>query len=92
MNHKELVASVAEQLSLSQTKANTVVRTILDAILTGVMEEGEVRVAGFGTFELVERAARVARNPQTGETIEVPAHKAFKFRPASAVKNLVREL
>lgn len=51
-----------------------------------LLQRGRVEVRGFGTFELVRRKARRARNPRTGERIEIPARTAVRFSPSPALK------
>jgi DNA-binding protein HU-beta len=86
MNTAELVASVvsAAQLSHKDAKAavDAVFRSIHEALVTG----DSVRIA-LGTFSVKDRAARTARNPQTGGTVKVAASKVAKFKPSKALKN-----
>ncbi|WP_144533999.1 HU family DNA-binding protein [Bacillus pumilus] len=76
MNKTELVSAVVE--------------ATLDAIESTLKEEGQVKIAGFGTFEVATRAARKGRNPQTGEEIDIPETKAPKFKAAKALKDAVK--
>ena len=66
--------------------AGKAVKAVLDSILDGVERDGSVSIAGFGTFERKERAARTGRNPRTGESLEIPASITVGFRPAAALK------
>lgn len=74
---------------LTRQQASEAVSTVLNAIADELAGSGEVRLSGFGTFAVVERAAREARNPQTGETMTVPPRKNPKFKPAAALKKAV---
>lgn len=80
MTEKELIAAVADQTN--QTKV--VVKEILDAIADAIVEVGSkeesVRIAKLGTFKGVMTKSRQARNPRTGETVNVPAKKRLKFK------------
>ena len=75
MNKTELINAVAEKAELSKKDAEAAVTAMIDAI-TGALVEGEkVQLVGFGAFEVKARAERVGRNPQTKETITIPASK-----------------
>ncbi len=87
MNKTELVRAVAEKADLTLAVAGDAVNAAVEAIVNALAEGEEVAVLGFGTFKVAERAARTARNPQTGETIEVPASKAVTFKVSKAVKD-----
>jgi DNA-binding protein HU-beta len=87
MNHAELVEKVAEVAQTTKADAaravDAVVQTIVDALKGGE----EVRVTGLGIFDAVVRDARPGRNPRTGESIEVPASTALRFRAGKAAKD-----
>ena len=63
-----------------------VIREVFDAVSTVLMKTGRVEIDGFGTFDLHLRKARKARNPRTGERIDLPAKTAVRFTPAAALK------
>ena len=89
MNKTELVAAVAEQADISKKDAEKVLKAFVD-VVTEEMKKGEkVQLVGFGTFEVSERAAREGRNPRTGETMEIAASKAPKFKAGKALKDAV---
>lgn len=91
MNKTELVAAVAEQADISKKDAEKVLKAFVD-VVTEEMKKGEkVQLVGFGTFEVSERAAREGRNPRTGETMEIAASKAPKFKAGKALKDMVNE-
>ncbi|MCM3365926.1 HU family DNA-binding protein [Bacillus safensis] len=90
MNKTELVLAVVEATGLAKKEVVTVVETTFDAIESTLKEEGQVKIAGFGTFEVTTRAARKGRNPQTGEEIDIPETKAPKFKAAKALKDAVK--
>jgi DNA-binding protein HU-beta len=83
MNKGELIEKVAKNSGLSKTDADKALSSILDAIAEAVATEDKVTLIGFGTFSLSERAAREGRNPQTGETLQIPARKIVKFKAGS---------
>ena len=75
MNKSELVASVAEVAELTKKDAEKAVNAVFASVQKALVEDDKVQIIGFGTFEVRTRAARKGRNPQTGETIEIPASK-----------------
>ncbi len=90
MNKADLVKHVAAQANLSQAAAAEAVEAVLGGI-TGALKNGDtVSLVGFGTFSVVERAARTARNPRTGETIQVGPSKAPKFKAGKGLKDAVK--
>lgn len=89
MNKSELVDAVASATNSSKADAQASVDAVIDAI-TGALQQGDkVSLTGFGTFEVRDRAARTARNPQTGETIQVRASKAPAFKAGKGLKDAV---
>ena len=91
MNKRDLVESVASELGGSRATAERAVKAVIDGILDGVERDRTVTIAGFGTFERKERAARLGRNPRTGESLEIPASTTVGFRPAAALKRTAVE-
>lgn len=88
MNKQELIDNVSDMTSLPKKDAKVVVEAVIDAIKNGILNDGKVSLAGFGTFKAVEKPARVARNPKTGESINVEAKTVTKFKAAKEMKNL----
>ncbi len=89
MNKSELVEAVVTSTRSSKAEAQAHVDAVVDAISTALVRGDKVSLTGFGTFEVRTRAARKARNPRTGETIEVKASKAPVFRAGKSLKDLV---
>jgi DNA-binding protein HU-beta len=89
MNKTDLVNVVANETGLAKKDVDAVVAATLKAITAALKEGDKVQLLGFGTFEVKEVAARVGRNPQTGETIEIPASKKPAFSAAKVLKNEV---
>ena len=83
----ELVDYVAGKVGLSKTQAEDAVNAIVDGIKEGLQKDGDVRLVGFGTFNVRERKARTGRNPQTGETIMIAASKTVGFKAGKALKS-----
>jgi DNA-binding protein HU-beta len=88
MNKAHLVEAVAEQLGGRRAAAEAV-DAVLDTIVRAVAAGEKVSVTGFGTFEKVDRTARIARNPQTGERVKVKKTAVPRFRPGQGFKDLV---
>ena len=89
MNQSELILKTAQVSGVSKKDVEHVLKTAGDVIAAGLAEEGEVTLPGLGKLVTQDKTARDARNPKTGETIHVPAHKAIKFRAAKALKDAV---
>jgi len=90
MNKAELIDHVAASADLSKAAAGAAVEAVISGV-TGALSNGDsVSLVGFGTFSVSDRAARTARNPRTGETINVPASKAPKFKAGKALKDAVK--
>ncbi len=91
MTKAELIETVSTASGLSKKDAAAALNATIDAI-TASLEKGEkVTLPGFGTFEVREKAATTARNPRTGETIQVAAKKAPAFKPGATLKNVVNK-
>ena len=88
MTKAELIDQIAAEATISKAAAGKALNAAINAI-TASLEKGEkVVLPGFGTFEVREKAATTARNPRTGETIQVAAKKAPAFKPGATLKNL----
>ena len=91
MNKTDLVKVVKETLEGVTAKDTAVfVDATIKAIQDAVVAGDKVSIAGFGTFETVERAAREGRNPHTGESLHIEASKAPKFKAGKAFKDAVK--
>ncbi len=88
MNKSELVDMVQTELGeeCSKAHAERVVNSVLNGIGTGLKSDAMVQLVGFGTFQVKDRKARVGRNPQTNEPIQIPASKSVGFRPGTKLK------
>ncbi|MFZ2205628.1 MAG: HU family DNA-binding protein [Minisyncoccia bacterium] len=89
MNKQALVELVHEKLGGTKVQAEEIVDAMFGAIVGTMKKGGEVSIAGFGIFSVKARAARMARNPKTGEQVKVAAKKVPKFRAAKALKDAV---
>ena len=90
MNKADIIDAVHGKLEGTKKQAEEVVEMIFGAITKELANGGEVSVSGFGIFAAKQRAARQARNPRTGEMVNVPATKVPKFRAAKALKDAVK--
>ena len=89
MNKSELVGRVSESVDGGRAVATRAVEAVIKEIQDAVSRGEKVAISGFGVFERVERAARIGRNPATGEAIKIPAKKVVKFRLAKSVKDAI---
>jgi len=91
MNKSELVAAVAERAELSRKDADAAVCAVIEAITEALKNGDKVQLVGFGSFEVKDRAARVATKPGTTEKIEIPAAKVPAFKAGKALKDAVNQ-
>lgn len=89
MNKNDLIAAVADAADLQKGDAGKAVDAVFDIITNALKNGDEVRLVGFGTFEVVKRAASVGRNPQTGEPLQIPETKVPKFKAGKVLKQTV---
>ena len=90
MNKADLINHVAAAAGLSKSSAAEGVEAMLGGIIDSLRNGESVSLVGFGTFSVANRAARTARNPRTGETIQVGPSRAPKFKPGKALKDAVK--
>lgn len=89
MNKGELVKAIASRTLTSQKQVTVVLDSLLEVISEEVANGGKVMIVGFGSFEVTERKEREGRNPQTGESMTIPATKVPTFSPGKALKDKV---
>jgi len=89
MNKNDLVAYVADASGLSKNDATKAVDAVFDGIAESLKKGDEVRLVGFGSFAVAERAASEGRNPRTGEKIAIEASKQPKFKAGKGLKDAV---
>ena len=90
MTKADIVAAVADELYLSRKDAEKAVNLVFNSVKTGLKQGDKVAIAGFGTFEVRERAARTGRNPRTGEDITIPAQRTPAFKAGKDLKDSVK--
>ena len=91
MNKNELIASIASETGLTKTDSAKALDAFVASITNALKKGDEVRLVGFGTFEVSERAAREGRNPQSGEPMKIEASKAPRFKAGKALKDMINE-
>lgn len=90
MTKEELVAKIAKDTEVTKAQATRALNSMLDGITSSLKRGRKVSFVGFGTFSVSKRKARTGRNPQTGETIRIPAAKVPKFKAGKSLKEAVR--
>ena len=91
MNKAELIEVIAKEAKLSKAAAQAALDATIAAVVKAVTKGDSVSLVGFGSFSSGKRAARTGRNPQTGETIKIPAAKTVKFSAGKAFKDSVNK-
>jgi DNA-binding protein HU-beta len=89
MNKQDLVRSAMDRMEMSRNDAVYLIDGVFEDIQVAVVSGEPVKIPGFGQFKVRDRAARMARNPATGEQVRVPAKRVFKFLAAKALKDAV---
>ncbi len=89
MNKTELVNQIAESADINTKQAGDALQAFMGAVTDTVRKGDKLTLIGFGTFSVTERKARDGRNPQTGETIKIPAKKVVKFKAGSKLADTV---
>jgi DNA-binding protein HU-beta len=89
VNKQQLIDAAADSAELGKTDMSRALDALLGTITDALKAGEKVAVTGFGTFEVRDRSARTARNPQTGEEIQVPASRAPAFKAGKALKDAV---
>ena len=91
MNKADIISKIVEATNLKRAEADEAITSFLDSIKEGLKNGEKITIIGFGSFSVVERKARMGRNPQTGQEIEIPAKKTVKFNPAVKLKEEVND-
>jgi len=89
MNKQELVTNVSQKVESTKKDADKFVTATLDAILETLGDQESIKLVGFGNWEIKKKAARVGRNPKTGEEVQIPEKMAVKFKPGKQMRNVV---
>src|SRR5690242_20317396 len=89
---EEIVKTISEEIGMTQLKTKEIVQKTFNAIVETLVEERRIELRNFGVFEVKARAARKARNPRTGQRVDVPEKFVVTFKPGKEMEEKVREL
>jgi integration host factor subunit beta len=89
---KDIVKAISEQIGMTQLKTKEIVQQTFDAIIDTLVREHRIELRNFGVFEVKKRAARKARNPRTGERVDVAEKYVVTFKPGKEMEEKVRLL
>jgi integration host factor subunit beta len=89
---KEIVKQISDEIGLTQLKTKEIVQKTFDAIVETLLEVGRIELRNFGVFEVKQRKARKARNPRTGDKVDVPPKNVVTFKPGKEMEEKVRLL
>jgi nucleoid DNA-binding protein len=89
---KEIVKQISERIGLTQLKTKDIVQQTFDAIVDTLIEVGRIELRNFGVFEVKKRKARKARNPRTGDKVDVPPKFVVTFKPGKEMEERVRQM
>ena len=90
MNKSELITEMSTKAGMTKLDTEKVLKAFIDTVTETLAKGEKIQLVGFGSFEVVERAARTGRNPQDGSTIMIPKSKAPKFKFAKNVRDIVK--
>jgi len=90
MTKKEIVKQISERLSVPQLVIKDIVQQTFDSIIDTLIEHGRIELRNFGVFEVKKRKGRSARNPRSGEKVQVPAKVVVTFKPGKEMEEKVR--
>jgi nucleoid DNA-binding protein len=89
---KEIVKTISDKIGMTQLKTKEIVQNTFQAIVDTLVEERRIELRNFGVFEVKQRAARKARNPRTGQRVDVPQKFVVTFKPGKQMEERVRQL
>lgn len=92
MTKKEIVKQIADRAQLTQLKTKEIVQWTFDAIVDTLIQDGRIELRNFGVFEVKRRKARKARNPRTGEKVDVEPKNVVTFKPGKEMEERVRKM
>ena len=91
MTKADLIEKISLMTAFTKKESSEIVERVFDVVKT-TLEAGEnIKIAGFGNFEVKEKAARSGRNPQTGEIIEIAPRRVLTFKPSQVLKKSINE-
>jgi nucleoid DNA-binding protein len=89
---KEIVKQISDELGLTQLKTKEIVQKTFNAIVETLLREKRIELRNFGVFEVKRRKARKARNPRTGEKVDVEPKNVVTFKPGKEMEERVRQM
>jgi DNA-binding protein HU-beta len=89
MNKQDLIKAIATKLEVNKKDVETIVDAVFDTIGETLVSGEDVNLSGFGKLVVKDTAPRVARNPKTGESVDVPASRKVAFKAAKVLKDAV---
>jgi integration host factor subunit alpha len=92
MTKADLLSTINEQIGLPKKDAFEILEELLEIIKVTLESEEEVKIAGFGKFEVKQKNERRGRNPQTGEEIRIDGRKVLTFKPSGILKNRINNI
>ena len=92
MTKKEIVKQISERIGLTQLKTKEIVQLTFDAIVDTLIEDSRIELRNFGVFQVKRRKARKARNPRTGDKVDVPPKNVVTFKPGKEMEERVRNM
>src|SRR5262249_1386936 len=92
MTKKEIVKEISERAELTQLKTKEIVQWTFDAIVDTLIEDGRIELRNFGVFEVKRRKARKARNPRTGDRVDVEPKNVVTFKPGKEMEERVSQM
>ena len=92
MTKRDMTKAIADETGIPQVQAAAIVQRIFDGIVETLLSEGRIELRNFGVFEVKERKPRKARNPRTGEGVDVPRKRVVTFKPGREMEERVRRL
>jgi len=90
MNKADLIAKISKDAGITKEKANLTIDSLVDGVTKGLKKGARVTLVGFGTFYTTKRKARVGRNPQTGEAIQIKARRVARFKAGKELETAVK--
>lgn len=90
MTKTELIVELADRTGLSKVDAEKVLKAFMETVEDTLVKGDKLQLTGFGTFEVIERAAREGRNPKDGTPLHIEATKSPKFKPGKSLKDLIK--
>jgi len=92
MTKKDMAKAIAEEMGLTQVQAREIVQRVFDGIVETLLNEGRIELRNFGVFEVRQRRPRRARNPRTGEPVDVPTKLVVTFKAGREMEQRVGQL